>query len=294
MLAALALPLTLAALMFGMGLALTPSAFAALRQEPVRMLGYLMSVSVGLPLVAIVVGSVCQAPLDIRLALLLIGSCPAGAISTVLAAQGRADLALSVLLLAMTSLLSVLVTPAALEVLGPIAGVHETAVALPWGQTVARVGLVVAAPVSLGMVVRRAIGLRALVWHRRVKTVGGIVVLLIFSSFILSERASLISALGNAFVPVLAYNVAAAALGLTIASLTRASAERRVAILMAHQVRQEETGIFIVVAAFGMPALVLPLLLNAAIGFTGALLTIAIVQRRQKRPSVIRADAAAP
>jgi len=280
MLAALVLPLTLAALMFGMGLALTPAAFIALRHEPLRILGDLASLCLGLPLVALAVGALCRAPPEIRLALLLIGSCPAGAISTVLAAQARADLALSVLLLAMTSLLSVLVTPAALHGLGPWAGAHTGSVALPWGETIGRVALVVAVPVGLGMGVRHAAGPRALLWHARIKTIGGVFVLLIFSSFIVSQRTSLSAALRTALLPVLAYNLAAAAVGLGVAALTRASAERRAALLMAHQVRQEETGIFLAIAAFGMPALVLPLLLNAAVGFTGALVTIALLQRR--------------
>lgn len=288
MLAALALPLTLAALMFGMGLALTPASFLDLRHTPWRILGDLASLCLGLPLVAVAVGSLCQAPPEVRLGLLLIGSCPAGAISTVLAAQGRGDLALSVLLLATSSLLSVLVTPAVLHGLGPLAGAHAAAIALPWGATVGRVALVVALPVGLGMVVRHLAGEPALMWHRRIKTIGGIVVLAIFISFIVSGRTAMSAALGQALPPVLAYNLAAAALGWSIAWLTRASPERRTALLMAHQVRQEETGIFLATAAFAMPVLVLPLLLNAAIGFSGALMTIALARRTSGAGRAVR------
>ena len=286
--ATFALPLTLAVLMFGMGLALTPAAFGALRRTPWTALADLGSLSLGLPLIAWAIGLALGASPETRSGLLLIGACPAGTLSMVAASYARGDLALSVLLLALSSLLSVLVTPSVLHLLGPAVGLGAHSVALPFGDTVSRVALVIALPVALGMIVRRLAGERVLPLHRAIKSIGGVVVLAIFGALIAAHRAELGTAFATFFVPVVAYNLAAAALGLLVATLTRAQADRRVSLLLAHQVRQEETGLFLALTILGTPALALPLLLNSVVGMASALITLASVRlgsTRQQSPT---------
>lgn len=98
-------------IMFGMGLSLTLDDFRrVLRQPGVIGLGVLLQYSL-MPLLAFVIGRTLQLPQELLVGLVLLGACPGGTASNVIAYLARADVALSVAITFASTLVAVVATP---------------------------------------------------------------------------------------------------------------------------------------------------------------------------------------
>jgi BASS family bile acid:Na+ symporter len=97
--------------MFSMGLTLTTREFSAVVRDPLRIalgtgLQFLL-----MPLAAFLIGHLLSLPAEIITGLVLVGSCPGGTASNVICYLARGDLALSISLTFMSTLLAVIFTP---------------------------------------------------------------------------------------------------------------------------------------------------------------------------------------
>jgi BASS family bile acid:Na+ symporter len=105
------LPLVLALIMFGMGLSLTKQDFLELSKEPkpvaVGLLGQLLI----LPLLAYGIAIFFDLSEHLAVGIMILAACPGGTSSNILSQLARANLALSVSLTAVTTLICVVTTP---------------------------------------------------------------------------------------------------------------------------------------------------------------------------------------
>lgn len=98
-------------IMFGMGLSLTWRDFQqALKRPRIIMLGVLMQYSL-MPLLAFMLGYVLALPPALLAGLVLVGACPGGTASNVIAYLARANVALSVAITFASTLVAVIATP---------------------------------------------------------------------------------------------------------------------------------------------------------------------------------------
>lgn len=97
--------------MFGMGMTLTPRSFAAVLRRPgVVGLGVVMQFAL-MPLLAWGIGLLLGLPQALLVGLVLVGSCPGGTASNVICYLARGDVALSITLTAVSTLLALVATP---------------------------------------------------------------------------------------------------------------------------------------------------------------------------------------
>lgn len=98
--------------MFGMGVSLTFDDFKNIwKQKHLVLLGVLLQYIV-MPTLAVFVSFVFQLPKEILIGMVLVGACPGGTASNVMAYLSKANLALSVTLTLLSTLLAPLLTPA--------------------------------------------------------------------------------------------------------------------------------------------------------------------------------------
>lgn len=98
-------------IMFAMGLTLTPADFKRVATRPLVIgLGVVLQFTV-MPLAALAIGTVLALPPELLVGLVLLGSCPGGTASNVIAYLARANVALSVSMTMISSLLAVVATP---------------------------------------------------------------------------------------------------------------------------------------------------------------------------------------
>ena len=98
--------------MFGMGLTLSPSDFKVVFTRPKDIcIGALAQFSI-MPLLALILSKAFQLPADIAIGVILVGCCPGGTASNVYTYLSKGDIALSVGMTGISTLLAPFVTPA--------------------------------------------------------------------------------------------------------------------------------------------------------------------------------------
>lgn len=104
-------------IMFGMGTQLSLGDFTGVLQRPRGVLVGLLCQFTIMPLVGISLALSFGFPAEIAAGVVLIGSCPGGVASNVMAFIGKADLALSITLTAVATMVSPIMTPFLMELL---------------------------------------------------------------------------------------------------------------------------------------------------------------------------------
>ncbi len=131
--------------MFGMGVTLTFEDFARVMKMPrAIVIGIVCQYSV-MPLMAWLFAYVFDLPPTVAAGLILIGSCPGGVTSNVIAYIARANVPLSVTMTACSTLISPLMTPLMMKL---VAGQY---VPIPFGSMVVSIFTMILVPVLLGL-----------------------------------------------------------------------------------------------------------------------------------------------
>lgn len=145
-------------IMFGMGITLTLGDFLrVLRQPSILLLGVTLQYSI-MPLAAFIVASVLGLPTALLVGMVLLGSSPGGTASNVICYLARGNVALSVSLTLLSTLLAFLLTPA----LTWLYVGH--AVPVPVWDMLYSVLKIVVIPVLLGAVINTLLGDRLQRW----------------------------------------------------------------------------------------------------------------------------------
>lgn len=101
----------LSLIMLGMGITLSVDSFLAVLKRPsVVLLGTLMQYTI-MPLAAWIVCLVLKLPTDLAAGVILLGCCPGGTASNVISYLAKADVALSIVLTSVSTLIAFLATP---------------------------------------------------------------------------------------------------------------------------------------------------------------------------------------
>lgn len=107
----LVMPIVLALIMFGMGLSLTKQDFIALSKAPKAILIGLVGQLLLLPVIAYLLVVWFNLSEHLAVGIMILAACPGGTSSNILSQLARANLALSVSLTAITTLVCVVTTP---------------------------------------------------------------------------------------------------------------------------------------------------------------------------------------
>lgn len=105
-------PYLLGVIMFGMGLTLSPSDFRIIGTHPKAVLVGVIAQFLIMPTLAFLLAQLFDLPTEMAIGVILVGSCPGGTASNVVTYLAKGNVALSVGLTAITTLLAPLITPA--------------------------------------------------------------------------------------------------------------------------------------------------------------------------------------
>ncbi|WP_040557454.1 bile acid:sodium symporter family protein [Reinekea blandensis] len=148
------LPVVLAAVMLGMGLGLKGSDFARVVKRPkASLLGFAMQM-LFLPVLALLIIWVLPLSAPAAAGLFLVSLCPGGATSNLFSFIARGDVALSVTLTGIISLLSPIILPIVFIGYLQFAGADAAEFALPLIPAMKQLALVTLVPVAIGMSIR--------------------------------------------------------------------------------------------------------------------------------------------
>lgn len=104
-------PVLLGVVMFGMGLTLSPSDFKIITQHPKAVIIGVVAQFVIMPLVAYLLTQLFSLPPEVAVGVILVGCCPGGTSSNVMTYLARGNVALSVAVTSISTLLAPILTP---------------------------------------------------------------------------------------------------------------------------------------------------------------------------------------
>lgn len=105
------IPALLAIIMFGMGMTLTPSDFKVVLTQPKAVTIGVLAQFLIMPLTAYVIALTFNLPPELAAGLILLGSCPGGTVSNIMTFIARGNIALSVAMTSVATLLAPVLTP---------------------------------------------------------------------------------------------------------------------------------------------------------------------------------------
>lgn len=272
------LPLALAFIMFALGLGLTFDDFARVATRPRDFIIGALSQIILLPLVAFALVSVWSLPPELALGVMIIAAAPGGVTSNILTAFARGDVALSISLTAVISLLSVVTIPIVVVLAyGQLIGGEAGDVSVT--QTAISVFVIVTVPVVLGLAVRRFAEGAAIRIEPVARQVSAVLFVLVLAGAIFQERANIVSYFAQAGLITLVLNVMMMVLAYMIARMFASGVKQRIAISMECGLQNGTLAIAVATLLFGGGLAVVPAATYSLIMFATALIYIAVLRR---------------
>lgn len=213
-------------LLVAVGIDLTATDFARVRQQRAMVVAGLFAPLILLPPLAAALAHLFAASDEITAGILLVAACPIGSISNLYSYVARASTALAVTLTGLSCLLASVTIPLAGRGISYLLG-RPLEIEAPIGLLAAQLLVVLALPVALGMWARRAMpapALRAAPILQRVSVVGTLVILALI---VADDWAAFVSGLSGTVALAAVFVVLSAAVGwLTGVPLSRSRGDR--------------------------------------------------------------------
>ena len=148
-------PIILALIMLGLGLGLKLEDFSKVFKSPKDFIVGFISQLIILPIVAYLLIIILRTPPEIAIGVMIIAAAPGGVTSNVMTKFADGDVALSISLTAIISLLSIITVPLIIFTSADLLGITEVSKNISMGGIAIKMFLVVTVPVILGMIIRR-------------------------------------------------------------------------------------------------------------------------------------------
>lgn len=274
------LPLALAFIMFSLGLGLTAADFLRVAKQPRDFALGLFSQVIVLPLIAFGLAVLWSAPPEIALGLMLIAAAPGGVTSNILTRFGRGDVALSISLTAIVSLLSVITIPV-IAVFSYTYFVGESTEARDVSivQIAVSVFLIVTVPVLLGMAVRHFLKEKAARFEPIANAISTGLFILVLMGAVAAGRESIEVYFAEAGLITLVLNVVMMGVAFGLAAKFASGPRQQVAIAIECGLQNGTLAITVGIALFGGGLAIIPAATYSLIMFATALIFVFICRR---------------
>ncbi|MGY1724671.1 bile acid:sodium symporter family protein [Blastococcus sp. SYSU DS0533] len=212
-LTAVALPLALAVVMFGLGLSLTTGDFTRIARQPRAVIVALALQLLVLPVVCFGLVLVFDLPPLLAVGMLLLAASPGGTTANLFSHLYRGDVALNISLTALNSVIAVVTLPVVTNLaIGWFDPPGAGSLGLQFGKTL-QVFAIVLVPVALGMLVRRSAPGFADRSDEPVRILSAVVLALVIVGTMLAERENVGGYLRDVGLPALAFCLTSLAVG---------------------------------------------------------------------------------
>ena len=272
-------PLALAIIMFGLGLGLTINDFLRVIKIPRDFIvGFICQVIL-LPIIAFLLIKIIPMPLEIALGVMIIAAAPGGVTSNVLTKFANGDVALSVSLTAIVSILSILTVPLIIFTSADLLGVSEIKREISMTSISLKMFFVVTVPVIFGMIVRKLmtdfIVSKTLITQR----ISVILFMIVFISIWVEEWDKIISFITRAGLVALILNIVMIFIGYYTAKYFTSGVEQRKCISLECGLQNGTLAVFVATQLFDDIIFMVPTAAYALIMFVTSIIFVLIVRK---------------
>ncbi len=220
-LTAIFLPFALFIIMFGMGLGLTLQDFRRLVIDPKGVMVGLGAQLLLLPLVGLILAKMFNLPPQLAVGVMVIAVCPGGPTSNIITYLIKGNVALSVTLTALSSLITVFTIPILINFSTQFFLDENRSLQLPFLKTVLQIAIITLIPVAIGMTLHHFRPNFAAVIEKYVKWLSLFFLAVIIAGLLIKEKANLPSFFVQAGTVTLCLNLLTMGLGYGVARLSK-------------------------------------------------------------------------
>ena len=273
------LPLALAFIMFVLGLGLTGSDFLRVIKQPRDFFVGACSQIILLPIIAFILVKIWPIAPELAIGVMIIAAAPGGVTSNLLTSFAKGDVALSVSLTAIISLLCVITIP--FIVLTSVGLLADSSIT----QDISLIGmardmfLIVTVPVILGMLFRGFASGMALSFEPIAKKISTVLFVLVLLGAIAAERENVVSYFAQAGLITLVLNVVMMVVAYLVAQSLASGTKQKKCITIECGLQNGTLAIFVATSIFGGGMYVIPAATYSLIMFATSLIFVYLVRK---------------
>lgn len=197
------LPIALAFIMFSLGLGLSISDFARIFIKPKEFFVGFVSQLIILPIVALILVFIWPLSPEIAIGVMILAAAPGGATSNILTSFAKGDVALSISLTAVISILSVITIPLILGISLSLLGTNLANEGISLMDIALKMFLIVTVPVLIGMLLKNILS----AFEGIAKKISTFLFFLVLLGAVLAERENVITYFAQAGLITLILNI---------------------------------------------------------------------------------------
>jgi len=271
-------PICLAIIMFGLGLGLTLSDFSRVIKMPRDFIVGFLSQVILLPVIAFGLILIIPIPIEIAMGVMIIAAAPGGVTSNVLTKFANGDVALSVSLTAVVSLLAVFIVPLIVFNSANFIGVEITK-EISMVSIAFKMFFVVTVPVLFGMVVRTLMTDFIISKTLIIQRLSVILFLIVFTSIWVEEWDKIVSFIARAGLVTGILNLVMIFLGYYIAKMFASGVPQRKCISLECGLQNGTLAVVVSTQLFDEMVFMVPTAAYALIMFVTSIFFVLIVRK---------------
>tara|TARA_B100000579_G_scaffold68713_1_gene51668 strand:+ start:221 stop:1069 length:849 start_codon:yes stop_codon:yes gene_type:complete len=271
-------PIALALIMLGLGLGLTIQDFLRILKQPKDFfIGFVCQIIV-LPIIAFLLIKILNTPLELALGVMIIAAAPGGVTSNVLTKFANGDVALSVSLTAIISLISIFTVPFIVFKSADLFQISYIS------QNISMVGIslkmffVVTLPVIIGMLIRKFATIFILNNMQSIQRLSIFLFLLVFLAIWIEEWENITSFITRAGLIALILNLVMMTFGFYVAKVFASGMEQRKCISLECGLQNGTLAVFVSTQLFDNIVYMVPTAAYALIMFVTSIIFVFLVK----------------
>ena len=272
-------PIALALIMLTLGLGLTTSDFTRVIKRPKDFLVGLICQVILLPIVAFVLIKILNVQPALALGVMIIAAAPGGVTSNIFTKFANGDVALSVSLTAIISLLSILTVPFIVIKSADLLDINYLSKEISMSGISIKMFLVVTLPVVIGMLIRKFAQNFIIKRTALIEKISLTLFMIVFISIWLEEWDNIIMYISRAGIITLILNVTMMVLGFYVAKIFAGGIEQRKCISLECGLQNGTLAVFVSTQIFDDIIYLIPTASYALIMFVTSIIFVLLLKK---------------
>ena len=272
-------PIALALIMLALGLGLTGQDFLRVAKQPKDFLVGLICQLILLPIIAFLLLKIFNLPLEIALGVMIIAAAPGGVTSNVLTKFANGDVALSISLTAIISLISIISVPFIVFKSAELLEVAEISKEISMIGISMKMFLVVTLPVLIGMTIRKFATNFVMSKSQLIERISVLLFVIVFAAIWVEEWENIMGYIKQAGLITLVLNIVMMFIGYYVAKFLASGVSQRKSISLECGLQNGTLAVFVASQLFSDIAYLIPTATYAIVMFITSIIYVFIVRK---------------
>jgi len=272
-------PIALALIMLALGLGLTGQDFLRVAKKPKDFLVGLICQLILLPIIAFLLLKIFILPLEIALGVMIIAAAPGGVTSNVLTKFANGDVALSISLTAIISLISIISVPFIVFKSAELLEVVEISKEISMIGISMKMFLVVTLPVLIGMLIRKFATNLVMSKSQLIERISVLLFVIVFAAIWVEEWENIMGYIKQAGLITLVLNIVMMFIGYYVAKFLASGISQRKSISLECGLQNGTLAVFVASQLFSDIEYLIPTATYSIVMFITSIFYVFIVRK---------------